>query len=141
MKVKSSSETSSYQPSGKIGTTAWIYLPLVCGVLLPLVGALYALIIWYLPITFFNPLITILFAIAIIIVHNLLVIEYGKVRNIQFANFSGHMAVVTALYAHWIIWIALADGRWNLIDGSYYYLTNPSELVNTILMINQTGTW
>lgn len=141
MKVKPGKKNSSYQPSGKIGAMAWIYLPLVCGVVLPLVGALYALIIWYLPITFFNPLITVLFAIAIIIVHNLLVVEYGKVRNIQFANFSGHFAVATALYAHWIVWIALADDRWNLIEGSYYFLTHPSELVSAIWKVNQTGTW
>jgi len=141
MKVKPGSKTSSYQPSGKISAMAWIFLPLVCGVLLPLVGALYAIILWYLPITFFNPLITVLFAIAIIIVHNLLVIEYGKVRNIQFANFSGHMAVASALYAHWIVWIALADGNWNLIEGSYYFLMHPSELASMIWKVNQTGTW
>lgn len=141
MKVKPGSKTSSDQPSSKIGARAWIYLRLVCGVLIPLVSALYATILWYMPITFFNPLITILFAIAIIIVHNLLVVEYGKIRNLHFANISGHVAVATALYVHWIVWIALADGRWNLIEGSYYFLTHPSELASTIWKVNQTGTW
>lgn len=80
----------NYQPSGKIGKMALVYVVLVCAVLLPLVVATYAIIIWYLPITFFNPILTVLFAIAIIIVHNLLVIEYGK-----YATFSLRIFQVT----------------------------------------------
>ncbi|NJN42817.1 MAG: hypothetical protein HC811_11885 [Flammeovirgaceae bacterium] len=141
MKAKSGSKSSSYHPSGKIDAMAWIYFLVVNIGLLPIVGFLYAVIIWYLPIIFFNPFITVLFAFAIIIAHNLLVIEYGKVRNIQFANFSGHIAVAIALFAHWLVWIALADAGRNLIEGFIFFLHHPVELFKTAITINREGTW
>jgi len=47
-----------YKPSGKFSPIAFVYLLLVCAIIIPILGAIYAYATWYIPIIYVNFLIT-----------------------------------------------------------------------------------
>lgn len=66
-----------YQPSGKFSVSSFIYFMIACVVAFPILGALYAYAIWYIPLVY-----TGLFGFTIAWVTNKFVIKQGKVRNV-----------------------------------------------------------
>ena len=83
-----------YKPSGKFSPIAFVYLLLVCAIVMPILGTIYAYATWYIPIIYVNFLITFGFGVSISFVVRLLVIRLGKVRNYG-------LSALLLLLPHW----------------------------------------
>ena len=144
-----------YKPSGKFSPLSFVYLLLVCAVVLPILAAIYAYAIWYIPFVYLNFLVTAGFGFVIAIAVGQIVIKIGKVRNYGLAIFFALIASLVAYYLQWIVWADLAINTGEVIgnkkigvavsnvqfDQLLYLLANPSELFGLIGLINEEGTW
>ena len=144
-----------YTPSGKFSPLSFVYLLLVCAVVLPILAAIYAYAIWYIPFVYLNFLVTAGFGFVIAIAVGQIVIKIGKVRNYGLAIFFALIASLVAYYLQWIVWADLAINTGEVIgnkkigvavsnvqfDQLLYLLANPSELFGLIGLINEEGTW
>jgi hypothetical protein len=138
---KSTFDGNVYRPSGKTGDLAWILWVVVSLILIPLASAFYGFIIWWMPTTFFNPLFTFLFGFfGLPIIHNILVLEYGHVRNFRVARQMGIGAFVIAMFSQWTVWLALteSDLLWNVLSK---YGKHPVEMWNQFIHVYHSGTW
>lgn len=144
-----------YEPSGKFSPMAFAYLVLTSVVVLPILSAIYAYLIWYIPIIYLNLLVVVGFGFAVAIATRLLIVRLGKVRNYGLAVIFSIIASLVAYYLQWVVWADLAANAGEVYGNSrigisvsnvrieelLYLLANPQDLFALIGEINQYGTW
>ena len=144
-----------YKPSGKISPLAFVILLLVCAVIMPILGVIYAYATWYIPIVYINFLITIVFGISISFVIGHLLIKLGKIRNYTLSVLFAIIASLVAYYSQWVVWVDLVLNSGEVYGNEQiglsvsniqfeqllYLATHPSDLIDLILLINKEGTW
>lgn len=148
-------KASYYKPSGKFDLSSFIYFLLLCAIVFPLWGAIYAYAIWYIPLIYINFIITAVFAFGIGFAISTIVIEKGKVRNVPLAIVFALLGASAALYFHWAVWVDLAINAGEVYGNSRIGVAvsniklvealnlalNPSVLFDYIKEINEYGTW
>ena len=144
-----------YKPSGKISPLAFVILLLVCAVIMPILGVIYAYATWYIPIVYINFLITIVFGISISFVIGHLLIKLGKIRNYRLSVLFAIIASLVAYYSQWVVWVDLVLNSGEVYGNEQiglsvsniqfeqllYLATHPSDLIDLILLINKEGTF
>ncbi|WP_257666968.1 hypothetical protein [Parapedobacter tibetensis] len=144
-----------YQPSGRISPLCFLFL-LVSGLLLmPLLALAYTYTIWYIPIIYFNVLLTGLFGVGIGWIANRFVIGKGKVRNMMLGILFTFLLALVAQYFHWAIWASLVMNAGEVygnermgvvasnmvIDQVIFLLVHPVILFDLVKEMNGYGTW
>lgn len=145
-----------YEPSGKVGTLAWPTWAGLSLVVFPILAALYAYAIWYVPLVYVNFVITGAFGFSIGYLTNRLVVRWGKVRNGNLALLFGAVGSIIAYYVHWAVWISLAmnmtDSAATTFVGTipttnakveqiFALLLDPGALFSIIGQVNEVGMW
>lgn len=143
-----------YKPSGKFSPIAFAYLLLVCAIIMPILGTIYAYATWYIPIIYVNFLITFGFGVSISFAVSLLVIRLGKVRNYGLSALFAVIASLVAYYSQWVVWVDLVLNAGEVYGNKQigisvsnvqfeqllYLATHPSDLIDLIMLINEEGT-
>lgn len=138
-----------YKPSGKFSISFFPYFILLQAVFIPILSIVYIYLIYYIPIIYFNFLITLGCGMAAGLVMTA-IITFGKVRNSKLALFSGIIAVFIMKYVQWCIYIPIvltnAYGMYDLtlperFGMSLDLLLNPSVVFDYVSIINQVGVW
>ncbi|UIR55547.1 hypothetical protein LZQ00_14905 [Sphingobacterium sp. SRCM116780] len=141
-----------YKSSGKApigGVLSAIIAGLSVSVVLAIV---YIALQWFIPIVYFNFLITLGLAFAVFYVIDFLC-KTGKVRNRSIALLFTLLCSLTAYYAQWCLFVSLmfnAEGTmggdmwvkssFNL-DGFLYFLSHPLDTFAGIQELNEVGTF
>ncbi len=144
-----------YSASGKYSPLSFILWIVLALTALPLLAAIYAYAIWYIPIPYLNFFITGIFGFLIGLVISQVVLKIGKVRNTKLAIAFVVFGALTALYIHWAVWIDLAmniSGTMGNEDiGIATSTIKFNEVINLILQpsvlfeimgdLNEVGVW
>jgi len=141
-----------YKATGKASVVS-ILTCLIGGLICTgILASVYIALQWFIPIIYFNFLITLGLAIGLIIVVNFLH-RNGKVRNRLVAIVTMFFIALFAFYFQWALFVSLmmgsegtmGNGTWVKSSFSYdYFLTyflNPSLLWQDILLLNEYGTF
>ena len=145
----------NYKPSGKFSPLSFIYFIVTTIIALPILGLIYAYLLWYIPIVYINFLITIGYACSVGFIINIFAISFGKVRNPFLGAFFGFLGAFFALYFHYAVWVDLVINSGEVIGNSrlgitisnikfldvFALATQPQLLLDYILEINKIGTW
>ncbi|MFT5823822.1 MAG: hypothetical protein ACI8ZM_005085 [Crocinitomix sp.] len=145
----------TYQPSGKIGRSAFFWGVILIIIVLPILAHIYAYLSWYTPLLVLNILVIIGFSYAIGIAVSIVIVKLGKVRNPKFVILITFLVALIALYYAWAVWINLymnAAESYHLGRLSftktiapnkdvYRLITQPSNLFAMLQEINETGAW
>lgn len=144
-----------YKSSGSFSIMSIVLFIVLCLTVFPLLGALYAYAIWYIPIIYINFIVTGAFAFAIGLIISKVVLKIGKVRNQTLGLVFGILGTLVTLYFHWAVWADLAINVSETYGNSrvgiavsnvefeqvLYLITHPGALWNMIWEINEYGTW
>lgn len=140
-----------YTPTGKAPFSSLIItivLGTIAGIIL---AAAYVLLQWFIPIVYFNFIITLGFGFGLFYALDFLH-KNGKIRNLKFAILSAIIAAIVGYYIHWALFVSLmfnTDGTIGDIwlsssfdsEGFMYFLLYPSELFEAVAFLNEIGTF
>lgn len=144
-----------YTPSGNVSPLAYLLFLATAIILIPILAALYAYAIWYIPIPYINFFITGIFGLATGWVISKVVIKYGKVRSKKWSLIFAVLGALIAIYVHWAVWVDLVfniSGTMGSEDLGIAtsnanpfevlaLMSNPGGLFSTMKEINQIGVW
>lgn len=131
-----------YQPSGKVGSMAWVYALLMAFLVMPVVAYLYAHGIRYNPIVYVSFLLTGGFGFLCGLATTW-VIGAGKVRNPMVGMGIAIFIAVVAWYFHWAVWLALILGKESFADLTITFnlAANPAGVFKIMALVNEEGAW
>lgn len=122
-----------YKPSKKSPPLSFLLSALGTIIAGPIIGAVYALAIFYCPFIYINFLLTLGagYAIGFIISK---AVSIGKMRNPMWAAILGVIGGFFVLYTHWVVWIFAAS--------EYEFLVIfPQDLWEVIVAFGASGIW
>ena len=142
-------ETFFYQPSGKVSAKFWVYFGVFMLLSIPVLGAIYIYLIYYIPIVILSLFITGACGVALGYVAGYAG-KLGKLRNPMVLYICTFMAMVLLKYVQWVIYIPLifsdAYGAWSLsfterFVESWYLFFDPTLVFAAARFINEVGVW
>lgn len=95
-----------YTPSGKYSQSIFPYSLFLIFIGIPLITILYSLLIWYIPIIYFNLLLTLGLGFGVSILLNI-VLRKGKVRNTKIAKTLAFIVAIFTIYFVWTTYLTL----------------------------------
>jgi hypothetical protein len=125
-----------YRHSGKAPITGLLLIGIVGFVAVPILGAIYALLIHYIPFIYLDALIVIGYAGAISVVLSSAA-RYGKVRNMFLLGLAAFFFGVLADYIGWVIWLTLLAGNPEFLFEFFF----PFDILYYIALVAQKGAW
>jgi hypothetical protein len=146
-----------YQPSGVCPISAFLLTLFVTAVFSLVVGVLYSLAIWYVPIVYFSILGTIGWGYLVSIGPGQ-TIRNGHIRSPMAAGLAGFLGVLPGYYFSWVVWADLVNNMGEAItfggrrgfsiskstlhlDELLQIATDPAGLVEKIREVNEYGLW
>lgn len=141
-----------YKPSGKIPING-LFISLISALILTIAfSMLYIALQWFIPFIYFNLFITIGLGLAVSVTLNL-AIGWGKIRNTKYDVVLAVICGLLAWYAQWALFISLmyeaegnmGGGTWVRssfnIDGFWLVFTHPQLLFQSLVPLNEAGTF
>lgn len=140
-----------YRPTGKVPFSSIlvsIILGSIAGIIL---AASYVLLQWFIPLVYFNFLITLGFAFGLFYALNFLH-KNGKIRNLTVALISVVVSAIIGYYVHWALYVSLMFNTSGSIgdiwlsssfdsEGFLFFLLHPQILFEAIDYLNEVGTF
>ena len=120
-----------YVPSGKLSPIAYLLFSAAILIVFPLLGLIYSYAIWYIPIIYFNVIITIILGVVSGYIIKYMILYLGKVRNPQAAIGIGIIACLILYYFSWVVYVDLLI---NMEDSGGQFTFFASSNVN----VNET---
>lgn len=129
-----------YRPSEKPSVLGIVFGGLTGAVVAPLLAAIYAVAIVFIPLVYVNLLLTCGFGVAVGAAVAM-ALHFGKNRStaVSITVISG--AVILAYWLHWIFWFAAQYWRADFPPGDAVGLLFPPYLLEAIGSIYEEGTW
>ncbi|TRX61306.1 hypothetical protein FNH22_04425 [Fulvivirga sp. M361] len=141
---------NQYQPSGLFSLKVYIILLLFGLTVLPVLGVLYSTLTWFVPVIYFNFIITAAFG-SILGVMVYPVIRLGHVRSWKIELLAMAIIVFLSWYYSWAAYLVLwynASGDPGLITASSFtivdflnYVFNPFAMLQDIAVLYEYGSW
>ncbi|MDR1297319.1 MAG: hypothetical protein LBO05_08115 [Deltaproteobacteria bacterium] len=130
----------SYKPSGKYLPSAYYLIPLTYAVATSLLGVLYSLAIFFIPIVYFNILAIVLFTYGASIVGGMTV-RRSRTRAPALAAGLACLGSAVGFYVSWCFWIYLVFKKFAGGANFLEILTSPDGMRQAVMGINEYGTW
>lgn len=132
------SGTSFYTHSGRVTPQGLVLGAAAALVGAPILGAIYAAAIYYIPFVYLNMILTVLFGLGVGFgVGGAM--AFGHVRNTALTVLAGLAAAAVGHYVGWIVWVALV--LQDVPDFNAVVLLFPPELVEAVVEIGEVGAW
>jgi hypothetical protein len=133
-----------YKESGNVDLMN-LFLGIIISLIFTFIfGYLYSLLMYFIPIIYFNIIISIGFGFIVSLLIRL-IIRIGKIRNKKFRILISVLIILFMTYFQWISFIdSILLDKYPSITESLYsinWILNPSEFFNIIGQINENGTW
>ena len=150
MNPSNNHQHSTYQPSGDSSPLSFLICIILSISVIPLSGIAYSLIIWHIPIVYFNFFVTGGFGVVLgLLVYP--VVRWGHVRSRKMEHFFMILIFLTGFYVSWAAHMTLAynaTGEGNLIAHTRFswgdftaILGNPANLFFNIVALSKYGLW
>jgi len=120
-----------YQHSGKAPLGGILLTLLGGGIAGVVLGAVYGLLIYYIPFVYINAIITFVFGAALAMSVGTCA-KLGKIRNAGVVTVLALLVGAAAYYVHWFIWVERMSGA-QLID--------PGQIWSFVATMNALGPW
>ena len=137
-----------YKSSGKVSEFFIPYFILLVALSVPILSIAYIYLIYYIPIIYFNVLITIGsgYVFGGLIAHT---VRFGKARNPLLVHILTAVAICLFKYIQWCVYIPLVVSEAygfsmtfaERFSESVYYLIRPGEVYEAMRIINEYGVW
>jgi len=131
-----STNVKFYRHSGKAPILGLFLIGIAGFVAVPILGAIYALLIHFIPFIYLDALIVIGYAIAISAVLSSAA-RYGKVRNMFLVGLAAFFFGVLADYIGWVVWLAIAVGNPRFLLEVFF----PFDIFYYITLVAEKGAW
>lgn len=140
-----------YKPSGRFTAKYFLFFLLFAGISIPILSAVYIYLVYYIPIVYFNVIITVGCGSVLGLIMSQAT-HMGKARNPPLVWFCTLAATIAMKYVQWCIYIPLVfDDAYGLygegvtigtrFTDSLYLFTAPSEIYKAASIINEVGVW
>jgi len=125
-----------YRHSGKAPIMGLLLIGIAGFIAIPILGAIYALLIHFIPFIYLDALIVIGYAVAVSVVLSSAA-RYGKVRNMFLLGLAAFFFGVLADYIGWVVWLTLVVGDPKFLVEFIF----PLDVLYYITLIAQEGAW
>ena len=123
--------STHYQHSGKAPLGGMLMTLVGGGVAGIVLGAVYGLLIYYIPFVYINAIITFVFGAALAMSVGGCA-KFGKIRNAGVVTVIALLVAVVAYYAHWVVWVERMSGT---------QLLDPGQIWSFAATLNALGPW
>lgn len=150
MDHRNNNQTFTYRPSGNYSVLSFMIFIGLSISLIPILGIVYSLIVWYIPIVYFNFFVTGVFGVALgLLVYP--IIRWGHVRSGKMEYLFMGLIFLTGYYISWASHMTLVynmTGEGDLIAHTSFnwadftgILTDPENLAYGIVELSEYGLW
>lgn len=123
--------STHYQHSGKAPLGGILLTVVGGGIAGVLLGAIYGVLIYYIPFVYINAIITFILGGALAYSVGICA-KLGKIRNAGVVTGLGLLVAVVAYYVHWVLWIERMSGT---------QLVDPGQIWAFAATLNALGPW
>jgi len=134
-----------YKPSGRFSGIFFVFLLLFIAIAVPILSFVYIYLIHYIPIIYFNIIITVGCGLAVGFSMNFMV-KLAKVRNVILVIISLVFVTIILKYFQWCVYIPMifADSDFTFLDHiiiPFEIFLHPDMILELALYINSVGVW
>jgi hypothetical protein len=142
-----------YKPSGAFSPLSFAYFLGISLTALPILGLIYSYATWYIPFIYIRFFLTLGLGFVVGLLVNLVIVKFGKVRNIALAIIFGVVAALITLYFSWAVWLDLTlnigesygNKKLGITVSNIEFMqvfslaTQPSAMWDLIKQVNELG--
>jgi len=136
MNEMASTNVRFYHHSGKAPLLGLIIMGIIGFVTIPILAAIYALLVRYIPFIYINALVVIGYAYVLSFVLSWAA-KKGKIRNMVILGLAAFFFGVLADYIGWVVWLATLAGNPMFLLEFFF----PIDILQFITVIAEKGAW